>query len=364
MKKRNNHLSTILTTSLLGLLAACGGGGSSDSSSTSSSSSSSSSSSGGASTTGYSTSATDGTSGVQTGHYVDYVVSGLRYVTATKSGVTDAAGSYQFLPGETVQFYLYDTALSPSTAALVLTPADTANANIDYTINLLRFLQAIDTDANPDNGIVIPTVASGETWNFDFTLPLEDFEKDATVQAFLTKYAAGRSLPTLASMTDHFNASIAGLNDTYSFPLKGKTAVGYVTNNICKDPTKHYGAQASTFTDDSFRIAGVYMTWDTNVHDLGTADCADDGGSYDKTFTYASQPTSTFACGPTCTYKGLNRMIMKPVDSAGRKSIVLMWNTPGTNQVVYIKRYLPDASATTVAGKKDHFTYSQFFTVN
>lgn len=203
MKRSTTFLSTALLASMVSALVACGGGGGGgDSSSSSTTVSTSSSSSAAASTASSSSSAgtlaagaSDGTSSLQTGVYLDSRVAGLRYVTATQSGYTDANGAYQFIPGETVQFYLYGTALNSTQASLVLTPADATDADLDYTVNLLRFLQTVDTDNDASNGITLPTVdASDASYVINFNQDIYAFEQDASVLAFLTKYASESGL--------------------------------------------------------------------------------------------------------------------------------------------------------------------------
>jgi len=242
MKRSTTILSTALLASMVSALVACGGGGGGgDSSSSSSTGSTSSSSSAAASSSSSSSAGTiaagasDGTSSLQTGVYLDSRVEGLRYVTATQSGYTDANGAYKFMPGETVQFYLYGTALNNTKASLVLTPADATDADLDYTVNLLRFLQTVDTDNDASNGITLPTVdASDASYTINFNQDIYAFEQDSSVLAFLTKYASGRSLVSVNDAVTHFNDSIAQTDSTVILDLTGKHLVGVTTEPLAK----------------------------------------------------------------------------------------------------------------------------------
>lgn len=128
---------------------------------------------------------------VGNGVFLDSPVSGISYRTASIAGVTDATGAFRFVPGENVTFAVGSVSLPPVAAAAVVTPADIAGvADTQAAIegsqeatNILRFLQTLDEDGNPDNGIVIDPaaieVANGETLNFSAaTATFEDAFED------------------------------------------------------------------------------------------------------------------------------------------------------------------------------------------
>ena len=54
----------------------------------------------------------------------------------------------------------------------------------DTVINVIRLLQSLDSDCNPDNGIFLnnETIAEIQNRNIDFTLPKEDFAVDFDVE--------------------------------------------------------------------------------------------------------------------------------------------------------------------------------------
>lgn len=118
------------------ILSACGGGGSSDSTPA---------------------------NPVQTGVFLDSPVSGLHYETATQSGTTNVSGEFQYLAGESITFSLGGITLGSSDASGQVTPLDLVGANsiedaktrglYNRLTNLLIFLQSLDRDHNPDNGI-------------------------------------------------------------------------------------------------------------------------------------------------------------------------------------------------------------------
>jgi len=115
--------------------------------------------------------------GPTTGRLVDGPVAGLRYETPTFSGVTDVDGTFSYVPGETVRFYLGGTMLGQAPGGVRLTLFDlagatpvTGNRRIQaalrtpaylHVVNLAVLLQTLDDDGDPSSGLVIrPEVAS------------------------------------------------------------------------------------------------------------------------------------------------------------------------------------------------------------
>ena len=97
--------------------------------------------------------------GARTGTFIDSAVEGVVFTTATQSGTTDSAGTFIYLPGEVVSFYIGDILIGTATGSALLTPLDFVTGAIDETdpqvTNILRFVQSLDADNDPDNGITI-----------------------------------------------------------------------------------------------------------------------------------------------------------------------------------------------------------------
>lgn len=103
----------------------------------------------------------DGGNGkLMTGVFRDSEVSGLTYETETQIGKTDVTGEFLFLEGENISFYLGDIYLGSGIAAAEMSPvsiASTPGATLRSTEvrNIASFLQSLDHDRNPGNGINI-----------------------------------------------------------------------------------------------------------------------------------------------------------------------------------------------------------------
>ncbi len=91
-------------------------------------------------------------------HFVDSPVQGIRAVTPTTDTLTDAAGGFDYFPGEIVQLFLGSQVLGTTEADHRLSPVDLFGAaGIDdaRVVNMGRLLQSLDADANPKAGITI-----------------------------------------------------------------------------------------------------------------------------------------------------------------------------------------------------------------
>ena len=117
---------------------------------------------------------------IKTGVFRDSEVAGLKYETETKSGVTDADGNFEYLEGETVTFYVGNIEIGSGLASEDMTPisiASTENATIDSpeVKNIAAFLQSLDSDNDPSNGISISEETSSAISidAIDFTQPVE-----------------------------------------------------------------------------------------------------------------------------------------------------------------------------------------------
>lgn len=113
-----------------------------------------------------------------TGQFTDSPVENLRYSTPTFSGRTNSNGEFHYIAGESVSFFVGDIALGSTTGKAMITPFDLAGMSIPTTksqiwamqrklrrsklypmhkvINISAFLQTIDNDGDPSNGISIP----------------------------------------------------------------------------------------------------------------------------------------------------------------------------------------------------------------
>ena len=107
-----------------------------------------------------------------TGVFLDSPVDGLGYETDTIQGVTGPGGVFSYHSGESIRFFIGDIELGTTEAMPIITPIDCVEGAIDETdpmvTNMLIFLQSIDFDNDPENGIDIthPTGHYRRRWTF------------------------------------------------------------------------------------------------------------------------------------------------------------------------------------------------------
>ena len=179
------------------------------------------------------------------GVFIDSAVEGVTFITATQSGTTDSAGTFTYIPGEVVSFYIGDILIGSAEGQDMLTPLDFVPGAVDETdpqvTNILRFVQSLDSDNNPDNGITISaaTAAAAIGQNLDFSAANINFVADA--EALLTLLTAGavNTLIDASTAQAHFVASIGGTVTTASagiLTLAG-TDTGLFGTSLDADPT-------------------------------------------------------------------------------------------------------------------------------
>ena len=152
------------------LLPACGGGGGS-------------SSGGGSSVGGSSTG---------TGVFLDSAVEGISYVSGSVSGVTDVNGTFTYEVGNTVTFTIGDIVIGETLGQAVTTPVELvtgSDATYPTVVNIARFLQTVDDDGDPTNGIQITgnvrNLGLGKTINF--AQSMDAFSADGAVQTIISE---------------------------------------------------------------------------------------------------------------------------------------------------------------------------------
>lgn len=200
----------------------------------------------------------------QSGVFIDSPVEGLSYASATLNGTTDADGAFSYKTNETVTFSIGDITLGSTSGAAVITPVDMVNGATSETdpvvTNIARFLQTLDDDGNPDNGIMISNtvsnLAAGK--NIDFMLSTSDFENNGNVQTVVAELTAStsagaRTLVTATQAQTHLNGSlIALLSGNYSGSFSGGDT-GTFSITIDNDGTITGTGQGS---DEAFSISG------------------------------------------------------------------------------------------------------------
>ncbi len=158
---------------------------------------------------------------VLNGQFIDDVVTGLQFKTTTVSGTTDEKGNFKYVEGERVQFFVGDIFIGEALGKSVITPIDlvpeATDENNDQVINLIRFIQTLDEDQNPSNGIIISDLTTNAAFekSIDFNLSVADFETHSEIQAVLADLTSGlgetRNLVATRDAQTHLRTSLFAL---------------------------------------------------------------------------------------------------------------------------------------------------------
>ena len=278
------------------------------------------------------------TSNPNTGVFLDSNVEGLDYSTNSINGTTNANGEFEYEDGESVTFSLYGQTLLVVPGYSVLTPFDNPDDTIhnDYTINILRFLQTLDTDGDPTNGITLPSVTG--TMNLNFHQNMSDFENDTDVINFIIANTNVSSLTVSAiDAVSHFSTTLASVTNSYTLNLAGKTATSVITPDYCTNGTT--GGFTYTFTSTGFTIIGSDSISSTDPNSPPITCTL--GPSATEVFLWtdvAGDSSFSIFCGPDCTYSELNR-VSTGIDIDGRNHITSVWHVPNSNVITEIKRH-------------------------
>ncbi|MDX1693751.1 MAG: hypothetical protein R3208_08285 [Ketobacteraceae bacterium] len=213
------------------------------------------------------------------GVFLDSAVSGLNYQTrdsdgATLTGVTGPNGEYPVYPGRNIYFAVGKLPLGLITARSQTTPFSFMDADSSEAlpVNIARFLQTLDSDGNPDNGIAIEASARSAFTNTTKTFPDDYFDQRnfSTVAEGDIRFVLNNQeivLVDAETARSHLNQTLATIDEQISLPgTRWRTdympinlsyfdeAEGWVTRQTCTDQDyglyriDEYGASRVTST--------------------------------------------------------------------------------------------------------------------
>jgi len=270
-----------------------------------------------------------GESELLTGRFVDDPVEGLRFETATESGETDANGEFRYRTGQTVRFLVGDIVVGEAPGAETITPFDLAGiappmtsaevyrlwqqfaiTPIDVVANIAVFLQAIDDDGDPSNGIRVPPeihdLAAGVSIDF-FRKAAENEGQRLFAQQFAFRKlladggAAGLwgGSRTACNPAYAMDALYEGLGLTLSIRTEEMTELDHDGDGTVDEiDSRTYDAMGHLLTFESRDAVGLLLFRYTYVYDakgnLIEAEEDDDGnGSIDRRATYDANGSVT-----------------------------------------------------------------------
>ncbi len=226
-----------------------------------------------------------------TGFFIDAAVEGISYKSSF-SGTTDSSGRYFYYAGDNVSFQIGDISLGTVIAKTQLTPVDLASSAItdQKTVNILRFLQTLDDDGDPSNGIKIPAAVSaaavGMSVNFDQTTTAFETAVATDISTLTSNLSIGTTGLTSASVAvAHFQSTVTTSQSTDN----QITAVENAPTDI---------SLSSSSVDDgssSGTTVGTFSTTDTDSGDEHTYSLVSGTGNTDNSSFSISGTTLSIA---------------------------------------------------------------------
>ncbi len=165
----------------------------------------------------------EGGSTFANGVFLDSPVEGLRYQVGGLVDFTDADGGFRYLINRPISFYVGDILLGTAQGAPVLTPLSivpggASSVTDNRVTNIIRFLQTIDDDYDPSNGIRIDenTHQALLGQSISFASQSAAFENDSDVRFVLSLattplgVARDRLVPAITAQA-HMRATLEDL---------------------------------------------------------------------------------------------------------------------------------------------------------
>lgn len=286
-----------------------------------------------------------GSSAVSTGEFVDSAVHGVEYTAGSMTGVTSASGGFEYRGGATVEFRVGDIILGQATAAPRLTPVQLVAGATDETnptvTNIARFLQTLDSDGDPANGLKVqPKVlaaAVGQTMNF--AQSTADFGADPNVAAVLAALNVG-PLVSAAAAQNHLRSTLLRLiGGRYSGRYGGSDTGSWAC--FIDDSGTLLGCGFSNQDQDVFLFDGMVTSDGSGLFGT-TDDSADFQGTFGAGSVSGTWSNSMF--GDQGTFSGVQRQNL-----ASALDPTIVAQLVGTYSGTFTLAGPPEAGSITVA---------------
>jgi len=222
---------------------------------------------------GGSTTPTGATTG--TGYYIDSAVEGVSFTCGAQTGTTDKDGKFTFEEGKECTFAIAGIELRKTLADQLTDGVKVLEDNSDVQ----RFLQSIDNDGDPSNGIQItPEVLTVltqalQTFNSTGKLPKDTVLEDVVGHIDHNAPTFNGEVKTPEQVAAHFQGTLDG-----------------ITNNV----TNTDAQLKALFAGKSYYMGDkMQFTWDANLKLTVTGD----GDNGDETSTFeCSIASATLGC--------------------------------------------------------------------
>ena len=323
---------------------------------------------------------------VLSGVFTDSAVEGLTYTTTTQSGVTDASGTFQYQAGESVVFSIGTFQLGESaTAAAEMTPLDLISGAVLPTtfnellrlanetrqgepdvvafiklVNVLVFLQALDSDKDASNGI---TIADGmgaiiDSVTIDITVDFDEFKSSTALIELMNAAVTGDLISSgfIKEPGAALNHFYEAQSTPHSFKAQQAHSIdsnGDGTANVISTYTHDTNGDMLTFDLDTNADGAVEQsykfTYDANGNQLTeTVDTSGDGASNETiTWTYDAKGNMLTESEDTDGDGAANSIRRYTYDSANNLTR-LSWDSDADGSEDNVSRFTYDSNGNTL----------------
>lgn len=235
----------------------------------------------------------------KTGVFIDSAVEGLDiYVDGIKIGSSNAKGEFSYPEGKEVTFKVGKITLGSSKTPAVVTPGDLSSSPL-AVLSILKFLQSLDLDANPDNGIslaaakvaqIVNTVDLSKADANSLSSALQGVtgitvvSDEAALKHFSTAFASGQAISNTVDQavkgmigTWHFVCDGQGRSKISEFAGSGasfwfvKSQARDYANTNCTGAYVDQAVQTFAPQSDKVDVLGAVLNADSSINLFGTS---------------------------------------------------------------------------------------------
>jgi len=146
---------------------------------------------------------------IVTGQFIDSPVQGLKYQSASFSGITNAGGEFKYRLAESTEFFSGSLSLGRFENGVYITPfsSNMSSEDREKAKNTLRLLQSLDEDGMPENGIDIRSAVTNDQdetlADIDLNTSVSKFGDDAGHQQILSQLTNTSEFVPLQDALNH-----------------------------------------------------------------------------------------------------------------------------------------------------------------
>ena len=147
------------------------------------------------------------------GQFKDSNAAGVSYVSGGQTGVTDSQGRFTYEEGKTVAFSVGNVPLGETEGKSLITPVDLVeqgSSRSGSVVNTAQFLQGLDQDADPFNGITISQDVQmrAQDWTLDINSDDFDQQLESIKSDLEEEYESFSGFPDETTARNHLESTI------------------------------------------------------------------------------------------------------------------------------------------------------------